>query len=97
MRLRLFVPRPSGVLQIALLAAAGALLVPNAVYAQASGEGSVSLAYGTVGPGAAVEDLDGNEFTITGFSKRNRTPLTGASNRQLWHSGQLVISPDYSS
>ena len=69
MRLRLFPSGPSVVLQIALLAASGAPLVPSALCAQAAGEGSVSLAYGTVGPGAAVEDLDGNAVDLIGYLK----------------------------
>ena len=69
MRLRLFLPRPSVVLRIGLLAVSGALLVPDALSAQAAGEGSVSLAYGTVGPGAALEDLDGNAVDLIDYVK----------------------------
>jgi thiol-disulfide isomerase/thioredoxin len=40
---------------------------PLGVNAQASGEGSVSLAIGTMGPGAAVEDLDGNAVDLIDY------------------------------
>ncbi len=69
MRIWAFLPRRSVVFQMALLAACGALLVPGAVRAQASGEGAVSLAYGTVGPGAALEDLDGNAVDLSDYVK----------------------------
>jgi len=52
-----------------LLVACGALVVPGPVHAQASGEGAVSLAYGTVGPGAALEDLDGNAVDLADYVK----------------------------
>ncbi len=41
------------------IAAASLLLLPVAVQGQADGQGSVSLPIGTVGPSAALEDLDG--------------------------------------
>lgn len=41
--------------------------LPLGVSAQAGGEGSVSLALGTVGPGAAVEDLDGNAVDLIDY------------------------------
>lgn len=69
MRIRALLPRCSAVLQMPLLAACAALLVPDAVYSQASGEGAVSLAYGTVGPGAALEDLDGNAVDLSDYVK----------------------------
>ena len=69
MRLRLLLPRLGMVLQMALLVVCGALLAPGAVRAQAVGEGSVSLAYGTVGPGAALEDLDGNAVDLSDYVK----------------------------
>jgi thiol-disulfide isomerase/thioredoxin len=37
--------------------------------AQAGGEGSVSLAIGTMGPGAAVEDLEGNAVDLIDYVK----------------------------
>jgi len=43
--------------------------LPLGVRAQAGGEGSVSLALGTVGPGAAVEDLDGNAVDLADYIK----------------------------
>ena len=43
------------------------LALPLSVQAQAGGEGSVSLAIGTVGPGAAVEDLDGNAVDLIDY------------------------------
>jgi len=43
------------------------IALPLGVAAQASGEGSVSLALGTVGPGAAVEDLEGNAVDLADF------------------------------
>ena len=43
------------------------LAFPLGVNAQAGGEGSVSLALGTVGPGAAVEDLDGNAVDLIDY------------------------------
>ena len=50
-----------------ILALSLGLLVPAGLTAQASGEGSVSLPYGTVGPGAAVEDLDGNAVDLIDY------------------------------
>ncbi|MGD2046317.1 MAG: TlpA disulfide reductase family protein [Gemmatimonadota bacterium] len=41
--------------------------LPLGVSAQAGGEGSVSLALGTEGPGAAVEDLDGNAVDLIDY------------------------------
>jgi len=43
------------------------LALPLGVSAQAGGEGSVSLALGTVGPGAAVEDLEGNAVDLADY------------------------------
>ena len=43
------------------------LALPLGVSAQAGGEGQVSLAIGTVGPGAAVEDLEGNDVDLIDF------------------------------
>jgi len=45
------------------------MALPFGVSAQAGGEGSVSLALGTVGPGAAVEDLDGNAVDLADYIK----------------------------
>lgn len=51
-----------------LLASLSLLLVlPLGVHAQAGGEGSVSLAIGTVAPGAALEDLDGNDVDLIDY------------------------------
>lgn len=69
MRIRALLPRLNVVFQMALLAACATLLVPGAVRAQASGEGEVSLTYGTVGPGAALEDLDGNAVDLSDYIK----------------------------
>ncbi|MDA0311975.1 MAG: TlpA disulfide reductase family protein [Gemmatimonadetes bacterium] len=43
--------------------------LPVAASAQAAGEGSVSLAYGTMGPGAEVEDLEGNKVDVIDYVK----------------------------
>jgi cytochrome c biogenesis protein CcmG/thiol:disulfide interchange protein DsbE len=43
------------------------IALPLGAAAQASGEGSVSLALGTVGPGAAVEDLQGNAVDLADY------------------------------
>jgi cytochrome c biogenesis protein CcmG/thiol:disulfide interchange protein DsbE len=43
------------------------LVLPLGASAQAGGEGSVSLAIGTMGPGAAVEDLDGNDVDLIDY------------------------------
>jgi thiol-disulfide isomerase/thioredoxin len=48
---------------------AALLVLPVPGTAQAAGEGSVSLAYGTVGPGAEVEDLDGNKVDLIDYVK----------------------------
>jgi len=45
------------------------LTLPVHAAAQAGGEGSVSLALGTVGPGAAVEDLEGNAVDLIDFTR----------------------------
>lgn len=45
------------------------LALPLGVRAQAAGEGSVSLALGTQGPGAAVEDLEGNAVDLIDYVK----------------------------
>ncbi len=45
------------------------LALPLGVSAQASGEGSVSLPIGTVGPGAALEDLAGNAVDLINFTR----------------------------
>ena len=42
-------------------------LLPFSLAAQSSGEGSVSLAYGTVGPDAELEDLDGNPVKLLDY------------------------------
>ena len=68
MRFRLLLRCPV-VLPIAVLAASVALSIPAGVFAQSPGEGAVSLAYGTVGPGAAVEDLEGNAVDLMDYVK----------------------------
>lgn len=45
------------------------LALPMGSSAQAGGEGSVSLAIGTMGPGAAVEDLEGNAVDLIDYVK----------------------------
>lgn len=43
------------------------LALPFGVSAQAGGEGQVSLAIGTAGPSAALEDLDGNDVDLLDY------------------------------
>ena len=43
------------------------LALPFAVRAQAGGEGGVSLPIGTVAPGAALEDLEGNAVDLSDY------------------------------
>jgi len=50
-----------------LLAILTLVALPLGVSAQAGGEGSVSLPLGTVGPGAAVEDLQGNAVDLADY------------------------------
>jgi thiol-disulfide isomerase/thioredoxin len=45
------------------------LALPLGVQAQAGGEGSVSLPLGTVGPGAALEDLEGNAVDLINYTR----------------------------
>jgi len=45
------------------------LALPLGVRAQAAGEGSVSLPVGTVGPGAALEDLEGNAVDLINYTR----------------------------
>jgi len=66
MRFRLLLPRPV-VFPIAVLTVSVALLIPAGILAQSPGEGAVSLAYGTAGPGAAVEDLEGNAVDLIDY------------------------------
>jgi thiol-disulfide isomerase/thioredoxin len=68
MRLRLLLPRPA-LFPFVVLAASVALSAPSSVFAQAAGEGAVSLAYGTTGPGAALEDLEGNAVDLIDYVK----------------------------
>ena len=49
------------------IAVASLLLLPTGVEAQAGGEGSVSLPMGTQGPGAALEDLDGEAVDLLDY------------------------------
>ena len=51
------------------LATASVLCAPAVVKAQAGGEGSVSLAIGTLAPGAELEDLDGNAVNLSDYVK----------------------------
>ena len=51
-------------ISLALLAA-----LPLGVRAQAAGEGSVSLPIGTVAPGAALEDLEGNAVDLINYTR----------------------------
>ena len=51
------------------LAMASVLCAPTVVKAQAGGEGSVSLAIGTMAPGAELEDLDGNAVNLSDYVK----------------------------
>jgi thiol-disulfide isomerase/thioredoxin len=52
---------------VALMALLALAALPLGVRAQASGEGGVSLAIGTVGPGAAVQDLEGNPVDLIDY------------------------------
>jgi len=45
------------------------LALPLAARAQAAGEGSVSLPIGTMGPAAALEDLEGNAVDLINFTR----------------------------
>lgn len=45
------------------------LALPFGLSAQAAGEGSVSLPIGTMGPGAALEDLEGNAVDLIDFTR----------------------------
>ena len=45
------------------------LALPFGARAQASGEGSVSLPIGTMGPSAALEDLEGNPVDLINFTR----------------------------
>lgn len=45
------------------------LALPLGVSAQAGGEGSVSLPIGTEGPGAALEDLEGNAVDLIDYTR----------------------------
>ena len=45
------------------------LTLPISARGQAGGEGSVSLPFGVQGPGAAVEDLDGNNVDLIDYVK----------------------------
>ena len=45
------------------------LALPIGVHAQAAGEGSVSLPIGTMGPGAALEDLEGNAVDLIEYTR----------------------------
>jgi thiol-disulfide isomerase/thioredoxin len=54
---------------IGVLALLALLALPLGVRAQAAGEGGVSLPIGTVGPGAALQDLQGNAVDLIDFVK----------------------------
>jgi thiol-disulfide isomerase/thioredoxin len=45
------------------------LVLPAGVSAQAAGEGSVSLPIGTMGPGAALQDLQGNAVDLSSYTR----------------------------
>ena len=55
---------PSVRIALALL-----LALPLGVHAQAAGEGSVSLPIGTLAPGAALEDLEGNAVDLINYTR----------------------------
>ena len=51
------------------IALALVLALPFGARAQAAGEGSVSLPIGTMGPSAALEDLEGNPVDLINFTR----------------------------
>ncbi|MBM4183100.1 MAG: TlpA family protein disulfide reductase [Gemmatimonadetes bacterium] len=55
------------------IAVALLLALPFGVSAQAAGEGSVSLPIGTVGPSAALEDLQGNPIDLLNYTRGKPT------------------------
>ncbi len=59
----------------ALIALTFILGLAPGVRAQATGEGGVSLALGTIAPGAAVEDLDGNAVDLIDYVKKGKPAL----------------------
>ena len=54
------------ILRLAIIAT---LAVPGPIWAQVAGEGSVSLPFGTVAPGAALQDLEGNSVDLIDYIK----------------------------
>ncbi|MDA0329239.1 MAG: TlpA disulfide reductase family protein [Gemmatimonadetes bacterium] len=61
---------------LALLAVwALCLSLPMAAEAQSGGEGSVSLAIGTVGPSAALEDLEGSAVDLLDYVEAGKPAL----------------------
>ena len=54
------------ILQLAIIAI---LAAPGPIWAQVAGEGSVSLPYGSVAPGAALQDLEGNSVDLIDYIK----------------------------
>jgi len=65
--------RPTGL--VSALAFAAMLAVPVGASAQAAGEGSVSLAIGTQGPDATLEDLDGGAVDLLDFAPAGKPAL----------------------
>jgi thiol-disulfide isomerase/thioredoxin len=51
------------------------LALPMSLSAQAGGEGSVSLAIGTQGPGAALENLDGEAIELLDYVESGKPAL----------------------
>ena len=49
------------------LAIIAAFTVPGPLFAQAAGEGSVSLPLGSVAPSAALQDLEGNSVDLIDY------------------------------
>ncbi len=60
---------------VSTLALAFVMSLPAGAMAQTSGEGSVSLAVGTQGPGAALEDLDGGAVDLLDFAPVGKPAL----------------------
>ena len=54
------------ILRLAIIAI---LAAPGPIWAQVAGEGSVSLPYGSVAPGAALQDLEGNSVDLIDYIK----------------------------
>lgn len=80
------------ILRLAIIAI---LAVPGPIWAQVAGEGSVSLPFGTVAPGAALQDLEGNSVDLIDTSKEHRlssnSGRVGASSARC-SSHNLIVS-----